>query len=246
MELQLHSPSVKHSREPSGSKVLLAVFGERDKVKGKVTLSRNCYHTGRLSVSVRPARPSNMDSSYANLRQIEGAFVYSPAQMGKDEVAGYPETTGKRKHVFFSSSTILHVSPGSGFTQPRFPFRHAFMRRQPSISSLNLNVTPTERSFPFSFELPRGYRVGEEMPPSFTGSLEPELSLELFDVIYKVKILWEAHNHADHPRTYVHHKVNGSFTHHLIRVSVALRYRFYFNQPRIFSAKIQCQIVSPG
>ena len=138
----------------------------------------------------------NIESSHVDLRQIQGAFIYSP--LGNDnEAVENPKTTGKRQHVFFSTSTILHVSPGSDYAPSRFPFR----RRRPSVSGPDSNVTPTERSFPFSFELPGSSRVGEQLPPSFTEFLEPESSIKLFDVVYKISLVWEAHNHADHPRT---------------------------------------------
>ncbi|KAF8220933.1 hypothetical protein L208DRAFT_1331020 [Tricholoma matsutake] len=169
MELQLYSPSITLPGGLTDNKLgPLPVFGEHDQVRGKVTLARSCYHTGCLSIS------------------IEGAFMYSPLQVNRDDaVAEYSGNTKRIKHVFFSSSTVLTISPGSDSEPSRYPFRHAFSRRRPSISSLESNVTATERSFSFAFDLPSGCRPWEEMPPSFTGSMYP-VSSQSFDVTYKV------------------------------------------------------------
>jgi hypothetical protein len=55
MELQLYSPSVKLHQEHTDDRGPLAVFGDHDQVGGKVILDPSCYHTGRLSISVRCA-----------------------------------------------------------------------------------------------------------------------------------------------------------------------------------------------
>jgi hypothetical protein len=125
--------------------------------------------------------------------QIEGAFIYAPGQVDKDDTAS--EHSGKREHVFFSSLNVLRVSPSPDLGPSGSPFRYPFTRHRPaSISGLDLNVASTERSFPFIFELP-----GEDMPPSLT-ELGPESSSELFDITYKVKVVWAAHNDFK-PRT---------------------------------------------
>jgi hypothetical protein len=129
--------------------------------------------------------------------------MYSPTHVEGDQVPECSQNPGKRKHAFFSSSTILPVSPGSEPNSPRSAFRDAFIKRRPSVSSLNLNATAVERSFPFTFDLPRSCRAGEEMPPSFTGSADIGTSSESFDVTYKVKVVWEAHNASENPSTLV-------------------------------------------
>lgn len=181
-QLQLYSPSVKVYQDHAEDKGPLAVFSDHDQVGGKVILDPSCYHTGKLSIS------------------IEGAFMYPPTHVDGDIV---PEcsTSGKRKHLFFSSSNVVPVSPGAEPSSPRSAFRDAFIKRRPSVSSLNLNATAVERSFPFTFELPRSCRPGEEMPPSFTGSTEPGPSSDAIDVTYKVKVVWEANNALEHPST---------------------------------------------
>lgn len=128
--------------------------------------------------------------------------MYSSTHVEGDIVPECSRNPGKRKHVFFSSSTAIAVSPSPETNSPR-SFREAFIKRRPSASSLNLNVTTVERSFPFSFELPLSCRAGEEMPPSFTGSMDPGPSSESIDVTYKVKVVWEAANASENPSVYV-------------------------------------------
>ncbi|KAF9458236.1 hypothetical protein BDZ94DRAFT_1201451 [Collybia nuda] len=183
MELQLYSPSVKLQQEHFDDRGPLAVFGDHDQVGGKVILDPSCNHTGRLSIS------------------IEGAFMYSPTYSEGEQVPESSRNAGKRKHVFFSSSTTISISPVSEPNSPRSAFRDAFIKRRPSVSSLNLGALPGERSFPFTFDLPRSCRTGEEMPPSFTGSSDMGPSSEAFDVTYKLKVIWEAQNAAENPST---------------------------------------------
>ncbi|KAG5651835.1 hypothetical protein H0H81_007241 [Sphagnurus paluster] len=116
-----------------------------------------------------------------------------------DHFKNHGSAPGTRKHIFFASSITEIVAPESEPTTPRSAFRDAFIKRKASVSSLNLNATPTERSFPFSFDLPRGARTGEEMPPSFTGSREPGPSSGAVDITYKVKVTWEPSNVLESP-----------------------------------------------
>ncbi|KAG6816141.1 hypothetical protein H0H87_008376, partial [Tephrocybe sp. NHM501043] len=123
---------------------------------------------------------------------IEGAFMHSPTfvHVEDDNAPHYSQVPVKRRHVFFSSSTIIPVSPGVDLTTPRSAFRDTFIKRRPSASSLDLNAIAVDKHFPFMFELPRSCRPGEEMPSSFTSSQDSEPGA--IDVVYKIKVLWEA------------------------------------------------------
>ncbi|KAF9061548.1 hypothetical protein BDP27DRAFT_1337948 [Rhodocollybia butyracea] len=163
MEVRLHSASVKVAGK---EKKLIPVFGEGDKVSGTVTLDSKAPSSGRLIVS------------------IEGAFFYDDASKAGSSKILHPEP---RKHVFWSSSTTIQVSPSLdsflSLSTPRSTIRDGFtstiksIRRMPSGSSLRTTPPSTplrspmspgfNRTYSFAFELPRSNRKGEEIPPTF-------------------------------------------------------------------------------
>ncbi|KAG7441119.1 uncharacterized protein BT62DRAFT_982887 [Guyanagaster necrorhizus] len=176
--LRVWSPSVK-AREGIGreNRELEPLFGEGDRVTGAVTLDPSCVQPGRLTVT------------------LEGTFTFFPPAAGS--VMNY-ET---RKHTFFSTSTSFQLSSSSDGTS-RSTFREVFassLRRRPSISSLNINSTPSivERTYPFSFDLPRSCRSGEEIPPTFysskhaAGSPASTSRAASFSVEYKILVTWD-------------------------------------------------------
>ncbi|KAJ7598994.1 hypothetical protein C8J56DRAFT_179396 [Mycena floridula] len=159
LEVLVYSPSVIES----GFK-RLPVFGENDVVSGKVMLDTTGPSSGRVTVS------------------IQGAFLYT------DGVEF--DSQRSREHVFFVASTVIPISPFSdSCPAPRSALREAFsggVKRQPSLSSLNGPSSPrSDRFHPFSFQLPRGARSREEIPPTFTGGNSPSFSIE-----YKIFASW--------------------------------------------------------
>ncbi|KAH0581413.1 hypothetical protein H2248_012495 [Termitomyces sp. 'cryptogamus'] len=107
-------------------------------------------------------------------------------------------TPQRRKYLFFSSSTVIPVSPGIN-SSSRSVLRDVFIRHKASASSPNVNVTPVDRHFPFAFQLPRSCWPGEQMPPSFTSSQVSGSMSNVFDVSYRIKVVWEATNAIDVP-----------------------------------------------
>ncbi|KAJ7269848.1 hypothetical protein C8J57DRAFT_1180920 [Mycena rebaudengoi] len=172
MEVQIYSPSVKVIPGLWSEKHTLPVFGDHDVVGGKVILTPNCQ-SGRLALT------------------IEGAFTYNSMQKG-DSYGRPPE---RRKHVFFSSSKVIHVSP-SDANPPRSAFREVFViKRRPSGSNIkSMEFQP--RTYPFTFDLPRSQRSGEEMPPTFCSS---ELNCAPFEVVYQVSATWESTDITENP-----------------------------------------------
>ncbi|KAK7034491.1 hypothetical protein VNI00_012338 [Paramarasmius palmivorus] len=200
LEVRIHSPSVKVVGS-HGHRVMTPVFGDGDKVGGTVTLDPSCTHSGRLSIS------------------IEGAFSFPESQM-HDQTGGSSSNPDRRKHIFFSSTRTVPVSPSSEFLPMRSSFRDAFsstIRRRPSASSLNINTTNTkgDRIYPFEFELPRSCRSGEELPPTFklspaptvayadrdhpSGSGGSNVTSGSFGVEYKISVAWEPTDASEYP-----------------------------------------------
>jgi hypothetical protein len=202
MELQIYSPSVKvMQHKHQNSTRPLPVFGDNDQVGGKVFLHSNCPPYGRLSVSVSLASliPCRRGFRLNRNVKVEGAFLYPSPEMEVDQAYySHDRIAGQRKHVLFSSSTTMPVAPGSETGPPRSGFREAFavsIWRRPSVSSINVNPISVERSYPFSFDLPRSCRSGEEMPPTFSSSELVEIGPRgsvFFEVTYKVIVSWEA------------------------------------------------------
>ena len=57
--MQIYSASVKVVKKPGlGTSQTRPVFGEQDKIEGKVSLDPTCSHNGRLTISVRVLLPS--------------------------------------------------------------------------------------------------------------------------------------------------------------------------------------------
>ncbi|KAF9445537.1 hypothetical protein P691DRAFT_263369 [Macrolepiota fuliginosa MF-IS2] len=170
LELQLYSPSLKVE---DGSRGPLAVFSHNDKVSGKVFLDPSCHHTGKLSVT------------------LEGAFYYVKTNFAIDENT---DTSYSRpvphKHVFLTSTTHISVCP-SNENSTLLSFQTSFMRRRPSASCLCRGPGSSKRSFPFSFELPRSFRTGEELPCTFSSLKDVEPISRPNAVIYKILAHWE-------------------------------------------------------
>ena len=87
-------------------------------------------------------------------------------------------------------------------------FRLPAMKRQPSAGSLRSHSrsgsrNETGRSFPFTFELPKGVRSNEEIPPSLSlsGEYRSNASSDaaLFSVDYKILVSWEPYDASEYP-----------------------------------------------
>ncbi|KAJ6627860.1 hypothetical protein B0H10DRAFT_313478 [Mycena sp. CBHHK59/15] len=177
MELLLYSPYVKVVPRPWTANHTLPVFGDHDVVGGKVVLDPSCQ-AGRLMLT------------------IEGAFTYNSTEKnGDNTVPSYGRLPEKRRHVFFSASKVIQVS-ASDSNSPRSAFREVFViKRRPSGSNIKSMVLEP-RAYPFSFELPRSQRSGEEMPPTFCSS-NPDVAP--FEVIYRVMAIWESSDISETP-----------------------------------------------
>jgi hypothetical protein len=173
--MQIYSPSIKTVKQAGlGGMISCPVFGDHDKVEGKIILDHSCSQNGRLNIS------------------IEGVFEYVSVKEDLDDDFAQGPKTSKYKHIFLSSSAIIPISPIPDpfsvvcdvFGVPQFP----------NGSSLN---GPASRSCEFSFEIPRGSRPGEEMPPTFCASMPSNnrrgwLSVvEKAEVSYRVTAVWE-------------------------------------------------------
>ncbi|KAJ7634892.1 hypothetical protein FB45DRAFT_476879 [Roridomyces roridus] len=175
MELLLYSPSVKVVPTAWSANHTLPVFGDHDVVGGKIILDPSCQ-TGRLMLA------------------IQGAFVYN-TEKTVDTTGPYARPPEKRKHVFFSSSKVIHVTAADA-NPPRSALREVFViKRRPSGSNIKSMVLEP-RAYPFAFELPRSHRSGEELPPTFC-SADPKRAL--FEVVYQVSATWESSDITENP-----------------------------------------------
>lgn len=116
------------------------------------------------------------------------------------------DSLGKGKLVFFTSTTVIPVTPAD-ITSPLTPafLREAFTphrRRRPSFSSQKSKESGSKdagdsRYFSFAFDIPPGREPGQEMPPSFSASALVETGTrgrafaEKAEVNYKVTAIWE-------------------------------------------------------
>ncbi|KAJ3996425.1 hypothetical protein F5050DRAFT_1571502 [Lentinula boryana] len=205
MEMRVHSTSVKVAGKDKTH--LVPVFGEGDKVSGTITLDSKAPYSGRLIVTV------------------EGAFFYDDFS----QAGGSKRRPEPRKHVFWSCSSTIQVSPSLdsflSLSTPRTTFRDGFtatiksIKRRPSGSSLNTATTipatktPTSsgfnRTYSFSFDLPHSYRSGEEIPPTFVSVGQSELDTASgvrsadvacsFGVEYKISVAWEPTEAFEYP-----------------------------------------------
>ncbi|KAF8903298.1 hypothetical protein CPB84DRAFT_1774459 [Gymnopilus junonius] len=173
LELQLYSPSLKVHQDGTGP---IAVFGDHDQVTGKVSLDPTCYHTGRLTIA------------------IEGSFSYVLPKNWDEPTTSDPV----RRQAFLSSKTTIAIS-SSEASSPITALQNAFIRRRPSMSSLNTNITTsTERSHSFSFPLPQSTRTYEEIPASFTLTKDTS-SQDYYEITYKVVANWEPSDSSEPP-----------------------------------------------
>ncbi|KAG2067797.1 hypothetical protein BDR04DRAFT_1026112 [Suillus decipiens] len=175
LHMQLYSPSIKMVKQIGlGGMISCPVYGDHDKVEGKIILDPSCSQNGRLNIS------------------IKGVFEYVSVKEDLDDEFARGPKTSKYKHVFLSSSAVIPISP---IPEPFSIVCDVFgVPQLPSDSSLN---SPASRSCKFSFEIPRGSRPGEEMPSTFCTSMPCDnrqggLSLvEKAEVSYCVTAVWE-------------------------------------------------------
>jgi hypothetical protein len=135
--------------------------------------------------------------------KIEGAFLYGSSKADNTEDgSSQPVNPQKRKHVFFSSSISITVSPIE--TNTIFLKKH--VRRRPSLPILQ---APTSRTYPFRFNFPRGSRPGEEIPATFPSSAAADswkfggAASGDVEVNYVVSASWEASDEPEDRRVYV-------------------------------------------
>ncbi|KAF9239871.1 hypothetical protein BU15DRAFT_74404 [Melanogaster broomeanus] len=175
LDMQVYSPSVKMVKQP-GTEIMVSrpVFGDHGRVEGKVMLDPSCSQNGRLTIS------------------IEGTLEYSSMKDSLDDDYANNSVLQEHRHVFLSSSAVMFISP----TPPRSAIREAFsIRKRSSTSNLNSSAC---HSCEFSFEIPRGSRPGEEMPPTFSSTTLAENVYrtgsrpEKVDITYRVTAVWEA------------------------------------------------------
>ncbi|KAH7906990.1 hypothetical protein BJ138DRAFT_1104681 [Hygrophoropsis aurantiaca] len=174
LEMHIYSPSVKMVRQPgTDSLVSRPVFGDHNRVEGKVMLDPSCGQNGRLTIS------------------IEGAFEYNSAKTEVDDEFPRPPEMVRHKHVFLSSSAVIPISPSP---ELRSTLREAFgVRKRPSVTNMHAGGS---RSCEFNFEIPRGNRPGEEMPPTFSSTtlvdnIQNRSFVEKADVTYRVTAIWD-------------------------------------------------------
>jgi hypothetical protein len=163
--------------------------------------------------------------------KLEGALLYSPSQA--DSAIDLPDCQ-KRKFVFYSSSISIAVAPPSE-NRSFSPVFHSQARRRPSLPIL---VTSSTRRYPFRFELPRGSRPGEEIPPTFPsmttpGSQKIDGPATDFQVAYMVTASWESSNELEDRRVYVLLICYGYHASHATLCSrnagLVWTHQFYFN-----------------
>src|SRR5271168_3314888 len=82
-----------------------------------------------------------------------------------------------------SLQSILKVS-NSEANSPISSIHEVFERRHPSFTGITLNTSSYGRSHPFSFNLPRSVRPGEEVPSAFTSTK----GSNNYEIIYKVMV----------------------------------------------------------
>ena len=132
-------------------------------------------------------------------KKIEGAFIYhsNPVHI-EGNVFAECSTPHRRRYIFFSSSSVIPISPGMN-SLSLSPLRDALIRYKTSASSRNSNFGPVDKHFSFTFQLPRSCRPGEQMPPSSTST---QVTGSMY-VSYRLKVVWEAANAIDVPSVYV-------------------------------------------
>ncbi|KAG9313539.1 hypothetical protein JVU11DRAFT_5866 [Chiua virens] len=174
LDMQIYSPSVQVVKH-SGLAILQScpVFGDQDKIQGKVMLDSSCSQNGRLTIT------------------LDGTFEYLSVKDSADDDGPRKPIVRKYRHVFLSSSATIPILP---IPESRSTIRGALsVRKRPSASSLN---SPACRSCEFSFEPPRGSRTGVELPSTFsfkTSRANPRRQprLEEIEVAYRITAVWE-------------------------------------------------------
>ncbi|KAJ8589349.1 hypothetical protein M405DRAFT_852180 [Rhizopogon salebrosus TDB-379] len=176
LDMQLYSPSVKMVKQPMlDGMISCPVFGDHDRVEGKITLDPSCSQSGRLTIS------------------IEGVFEYVSVNEDPDDDYAVPKIS-KHQNIFLSSSVVIPISP--------FPDSRSAFGVRKRLGHSNFN-SPASRSCDFSFEIPRGSRPGEEMPPTFSSSMldakgRGSLSfVEKAETSYRVTAVWESSNMSE-------------------------------------------------
>ncbi|KAI0763438.1 hypothetical protein BD413DRAFT_208395 [Trametes elegans] len=189
LEVHVRSPSVKVVRGKGNDNAQsLPVFGDHDKVTGKVLLDVGlCAVPGRLTIA------------------LQGTFVYMSPNAGQSESYVELARPERHRHVFFSSS---ETRPTGELDSPRSTnsLRDAFAasvryrrERRPSQTSIKGAFRP----FPYSFVIPRSEHSGQELPPTFSsvavGESGPRgrASVERAEVSYSVVATWEASDGSD-------------------------------------------------
>ncbi|KAI0760363.1 hypothetical protein C8Q74DRAFT_222201 [Fomes fomentarius] len=192
LEVHVRSPSVKIHRAANYEIRALPVFGDHDKVTGKVLLDVGlCSTPGRLTIL------------------LQGSFVFTSPNVDRTGLDDYIENShsAKNRHVFFTS---VDSRPTGDFDTPRSAtsLRDAFtasvrvarrVERRPSQT----NISGALRPFHFFFEIPRSELSGQELPPSFSSIAEGEvgararLGVERAEVSYTVTAIWEAADGSD-------------------------------------------------
>lgn len=69
------------------------------------------------------------------------------------------------------------------------------------MQDVTYTSSSTEKSHPFTFQLPRSIRPGEELPPTFVSTNDPSSS-DYFDVAYKIVVDWEPNDPTEVPSRY--------------------------------------------
>lgn len=202
LDMQIYSPSVKVVNLPGlEASQSRPVFCDEDKIEGKIVLDPSCSQNGRLTISVCFLYLRSFSRLIEG--QLEGAFGYSYVKDNPGDVYPDNQRVRKHRHVFLSSSATIPISP---VPDPRPTIREALsIRKRPSTSSLNSLAC---RSCEFSFELPRGSRPGEEMPPTFSSNTPPrdlrrQSRTEELEVAYRITAVWEASDGSQPKAMYV-------------------------------------------
>ncbi|KAJ6586430.1 hypothetical protein DFH09DRAFT_1028637 [Mycena vulgaris] len=168
LEVLLYCPAVKTVSAAWASTRTLPAYGDHDVVGGKIIVDPSC-----LTFCARILSAHNLIEY-----QLSGTIIYD----SMDEDVDHLERAGKRRHVFFLRSDVIHVS-SSDLTSSRLGFRQMFKRRQ-TIDSMESET----RAFPFAFELARSKQWGNILPPTFSPS---DSTRAPFEIAYQVTAIWE-------------------------------------------------------
>ena len=211
MEIQVHSPTVKVVRsrghEPAKS---LPVFGDQDRVEGVVRLDPHLYVApGQLVVTVSFPQTDIVMISASILeltwhrQQMEGAFVFiSPDIVEAHEHLPTGKPQGPYRHLFFTSS-VTYTTGDNSSPRSASTIREAFANTVRTLkvdrksSMPDLRTSNSRGQFPFSFEIPRPARQGEEMPPTCSSlsvgvmGVRGRTGVERAEVEYKIIARWE-------------------------------------------------------